>query len=94
MAERCEKCGRPYLPRANGYGGGVGPSHVTTCRAKGSTNCDVASAAYQRGLRAGVELAKEHAYAETKSSGYEISGASIEWFDVDAALAEKLGGGG
>jgi hypothetical protein len=57
-------------------------------------DCKAATAAYQRGLRAGVELAKEHAYAVVDGQGDDdnYNGASVEWTDVDAALAEKLGG--
>jgi hypothetical protein len=54
---------------------------------RGDRSCDVLTAAYCRGLRAGVELAKDKAFIWER-----IALSEIDWTDVDAALAEKLGG--
>jgi hypothetical protein len=82
----CERCGRPTNKRE--------PHEiaVANCPNPGGRRCRAAATAYQRGLRAGVELAKEHASLECQRDE-QIAGW-IEWALVDAALAEKLGGGG
>jgi hypothetical protein len=79
--EKCERCGRPF-----------GMESLERCYDPGSNVCNAVAAAYQRGLRAGVELAKEH-YTYDRAPSYSYSEyQTVNWDDVDAALAEKLGG--
>lgn len=80
----CEKCGRPK------YNGDL--DFINNCprsthtNVVGTANCDIASASYKRGLRAGVELAKNEASAYAG-----LRGSWIDWSDVEAALEKEMG---
>ena len=89
MLSECEKCGRPIAARA--YGGGVGPDPGTTCARKGSSNCVTATLAFQRGMREGVEIAKERACPTRDASGLVDETGRIDWSSVDAELARRCG---
>jgi hypothetical protein len=88
---KCERCHRITLCSVHGRERLAYPAH---CHKDGAPDptCDVVAAAYQRGLRAGVELAKYEAFIVSVGSRDVPCSSHIDWTDVDAALAEKLKG--
>jgi hypothetical protein len=95
VGDVCNKCGRETYESVCDR---LGPKATlmerlspASCGESGDDDCHDAAieATYQRGLRAGVELAKDKAFIWER-----IALSEIDWTDVDAALAEKLGGGG
>ena len=80
MAE-CPRCGRP-LP--TGY-----PAGAATC--VGGSGCKRIAYHYQRGLAAGVALAKRTATAFVVDD-FGAEAAEIDWTETDAEL--RRGGGG
>jgi hypothetical protein len=55
-------------------------------------SCRIAAEAYERGLRAGVDLARERAKADSWDARYLVwERIPIDWSDVDAELARRLG---
>lgn len=78
MTDTCEKCGRPKT---------FSPINMDRKRCTEPTDwlCDDLHAARLRGLREGVELAKDCAVPEVR----RIDEAIIDWSDVDAELARR-----
>jgi hypothetical protein len=83
MGDVCSKCHRPK--------GHPADDADSDCPGEIFTSCHIATAAYHRGLRAGVELAKGGAFIDYEViTLLQVSSPLIDWSDVDAALAEKV----
>lgn len=96
MTDRCEKCGRPIVarlyPDADDCSQDFDGSPDPTCR--------IISAAYRRGLREGVELARRHVHKTECDAclgkvGWDRVGCaycveSVDWFAVDDELERRL----
>lgn len=81
MSKTCKRCGRP-LAKLGGL------AFAELCALTDSFGCDIARQAYERGLRAGVKLAREWcAMRYLADDDYEL-----DWSDVDAELARRVGG--
>ena len=73
----CERCGRRMTPYADVRDG--------ECRLRGDTDCLI-HAAYVRGLREGVEVAKDNVAVGTLSNGNVVT----DWTDVDAEIERRV----
>lgn len=77
----CPKCGRPIGETHGLWADQCQPSSM------GSRGvCAYMARAYQRGLREGIALAKEHATIDWPDNGADHH---IDWTAVDAALEAK-----
>lgn len=85
MTDRCEKCHRVRHPEWNGC-------EDTYCFIEGGEVCRAVSEAFRAGLRAGVELAKEHADPDTIYIGSGDYVGAVDWTDVDHELAKRTEG--
>jgi hypothetical protein len=92
MGDVCGKCHRPaFAPNDQA---GLAFTSIEACFWQDGATCMAHAHGYQRGLRAGVELAKAEATARMSCEWNGDEYPEVDWVYVDAALAEKLGGGG
>lgn len=98
MTDRCEKCGRPFAP-VDGIPG------MSQCFGTGHWQCAFAADAYRRGLREGVEMAKDRVGKEPcerhrapppfgtiewdRGACFACE-ERLDWTDVDAELERRL----
>lgn len=66
---------------------------VDVCAFTGSFGCEITAEAYRRGLRDGVELAREHAIPDTNYIGSGDYVGVTDWTLVDAELERRLSDG-
>ena len=94
MTDTCEKCGRPV---AVTFGERLDDAHRWCSRtqrgASDPTECEAVAAAYRRGLREGVAIAKSEACI-TEDTHF-VAGMGhvheIDFTDVDAELTRRIG---
>ena len=91
MTDTCEKCGRPV---AVTFGERLDDAHRWCSRtqrgASDPTECEAVAAAYRRGLREGVALARAKFRRRLGSSPGIGPMEFDDWTDVDAELDRRM----
>jgi len=94
MTETCGRCRRPMIPTARIIESPFGVPDC--CWGAGAYGCDIARAAYARGLREGVTVAKREAWADADDHVGASRGdhgvvvfARIEWSEAEAEIERR-----
>lgn len=83
--ETCDRCGRIVHREWNG-------NEAEFCFVENGEVCRAVRAAYLRGLRRGVEVAKENATIEDFDPGGRRVERHVRWDDVDVKVEEVSNG--